>query len=49
MNGHRQTGPTGPLRAKKRLMHRSKPWRHSITLAIAQEHGQEQTIEVEAK
>jgi hypothetical protein len=30
-------------------MHRSKPWRHSITLAIAQEHGQEQTIEVEAK
>jgi hypothetical protein len=24
INGHRQTGPTGPVRANKRLMHRSK-------------------------
>jgi len=31
INGHRETGPTGPVRAMKRLMQRSKLHPYSIT------------------
>jgi len=31
INGHRQTGPVGPVRANNRLMHRNKQRSYSIT------------------